>query len=651
MPKIPALPTWAINSILLLSIFLSALVYLPGINGPFVFDDHPNLLNNDYVKIRDLKPATLYRAAYSLKSGPLQRPVAMLTFAVNYYFVGSFRKSSPYKATNLFIHALNGVFIFIFLQLLFGYIVIKYPDALPGAPGKTILSVFSAFIAMLWVIHPIQLTTVLYVVQRMASLSAGFVLLGLISYLYGRLLYLRGKRHGLLILIMGTTVFGILGLLSKENAVLLPVFILVIEFIVFPQEQPWTYWQKLSSKSRYLILTVLAVLAVIFLTWFIPYVLGGYGRRDFTLTERLLTQLRVLFYYMSLIVVPRIDELSLYHDDIAISRSLFTPWTTIPAIFGIITLLASAIFLRKRLILVSLGILWFFIGHSLESSIISLEMVHEHRNYLASLGIIIIMVYVVVWMYHRSRIRTLWLFLPTLLLVIGIGTIVRSNQWSNYTSLFYIEALNRPHSARTQSGYAVALHKIGKYPESIIYSRRAALIDPKEPGYYINIHLTAFAGRITLPEEDYTETLLRIKKYPRTIMLASSLYKVHKCLLRACPQMAPAMEQWLRILTKEHKYSLYQFMLGRALRVQGKDKEAIKVLEDSHRRDLVYLHPLFELAGLYLSRGKLDKAKETLAKLKQANIGNLHPRDREIRHLSEQIKQLEKKKIRRRKKR
>jgi len=89
------------NTILLLSIFLSALVYLPGINGPFVFDDHPNLLSNDYVKIRDLKPATLYRAAYSLKAGPLQRPVAMLSFAINYYFAGSFRKSFPYKATNL----------------------------------------------------------------------------------------------------------------------------------------------------------------------------------------------------------------------------------------------------------------------------------------------------------------------------------------------------------------------------------------------------------------------------------------------------------------------------------------------------------------------------------------------------------------------
>ncbi|GMQ91334.1 MAG: hypothetical protein BMS9Abin11_0642 [Gammaproteobacteria bacterium] len=639
------------NTILLLSIFFSALVYLPGINGPFVFDDHPNLLNNDYVKIRDLKPATLYRAAYSLKAGPLQRPVAMLSFAINYYFTGSFRKSFPYKATNLFIHALNGVFIFILLQLLFGYCSVKYPDALPGAPGKTTLSVLSAVIAMLWVMHPIQLTTVLYVVQRMTSLSAGFVLLALTSYLYGRLLYLRGKRHGLPILILGTTVFGILGLLSKENAVLLPVFILAIEFIVFPEEWPWTYWHKLSDRSRYLILAVLAILAVISLIWFVQFALGGYSKRDFTPTERLLTQPRVLFYYMSQIVAPRINELSLYHDDIAISRSLFTPWTTIPAIFGIIALLAGAIFLRKRLILISLGILWFFVGHSLESSILPLEMVHEHRNYLASLGIIIIMVYVVVWMYHRTKIRTLWLFLPMLLLVMGISTIVRSNQWSTYTSLFYIEALNKPRSARAQSGYAVALHTIGKYPESIIYSRRAALINPKEPGYYINMHLTAFAGKIKLSEDDVRKTLEGIKKYPKTILLSSALYKTHECLIQACAEMAPMMEQWMRILTKEYKYSLYQFMLGRALHVQGKDKEAIRVLEDSHRRDPIYLHPLFELAGLYLSRGKLDKAKETLARLKQANIGNLHPRDREIQQLSKQIERLQNKKARQRKKR
>lgn len=645
------LPTWAMNTILLLCILLSALVYLPGVNGPFVFDDHPNILNNDYVKIRDLKPATLYHAAYSLKSGPLQRPVAMLTFAINHYFAGSFRKTFAYKATNIFIHALNGIFIFIFLRLLFGYCSEKYPDALPGSPGKTMLSVIAAAIAMFWVMSPIQLTTVLYVVQRMASLSAGFVLLGLISYLYGRLLHIRGKRYGLLISILGATAFGILGLLSKENAVLLPVFIVAIEFMVFPGEWPWTYWHKLSSRSRTLVLTVLAILAAIAFIWFVQFALGGYGKRDFTLVERLLTQLRVLFYYMSLIVVPRIDELSLYHDDIVISRSLFTPWTTIPAVLGIITLLVSAIALRKRFMLVSLGIAWFFIGHSLESSIIPLEMVHEHRNYLASLGIIMIVVYVIAWMHHRTRLRTLWLFLPMLLLIVGASTMVRSNQWSTYTSLFYIEALNKPRSARAQSGYAVALHNIGKYPESITYSRRAARIDPKEPGYYINMHLTAYSGGITLPEEDVKSTLVSIRKYPKTIMLTSALYKMHKCLLGPCTKMAPTMEQWMRILTKEYKYSTYQFMLGRALRMQGKDKEAIEALEDSHKKDPIYLHPLFELAGLYLSRGRPDKAREVLAKLEQANINNPHPRDREIQRLSKRIKQLEKKKAGRRKQR
>lgn len=633
------LPAWLQKTLLLLIILLSSLVYLPGINGPFVFDDHPNIVNNDYVKITSIDKESLYHAAYSLKSGPLQRPVAMLSFAINYYFAQSFRNTRPYKLTNIIIHALNGILIFFLLRLLLGYIVQKFPDAWPGSPSAKILTLLSLAIALLWVVHPIQLTSVLYIVQRMTTLSAFFVLLSLVSYVYGRLLIVTtDKRLKGYIFFAGIPVFGALGVLSKENAVLLPVFILAIEFVVFHKEKPWSEWHKLPRRYQYSLIFILVVLAATLFSWVLQYAMTGYPNplRNFTMMERLLTESRVLFYYISLIVAPRINELSLFHDDFIISRSIFFPWTTILSTIGIAALFIGSIVFRRYLLL-SLGILWFLTGHLIESTVFALEPIHEHRNYLASLGIIIIMVYTIAWLQNRSKIRTIWLFLPLLIIVCSAGTVIRSNQWSSYYSLYYIESINKPRSARAQAAYAVSLHRLGKYKESIDAARKAAQLNPAEPGHYINMHLSAYVGKIKLPDEDVLNTIKKIKKYPDTILLSNALYKIHQCLLGPCRGMAPTMEKWLRILQAKNKYPVYDFMFGRVLRIQGRYKEAIFILERSHNNDKRYMHPLFELAGLYLDNGQLNKAEETLLKLKKANIGNPHPRNMEIAVLEKKI--------------
>ena len=150
-----------------------SLIYLPGISGPYTFDDYPNLLTNSYVQIKSLDAESLYQAAYSLAAGPLMRPVSMLSFAVNYYFAGSFDDPAPYKLTNIFLHSLNGLLVFWLAQLIFTRL--KQENRKTFLSGSYInartLSILSALIAALWIVHPIQVTSVLYVVQRMASLS------------------------------------------------------------------------------------------------------------------------------------------------------------------------------------------------------------------------------------------------------------------------------------------------------------------------------------------------------------------------------------------------------------------------------------------------------------------------------------------------
>ena len=133
---------------------------------------------------------------------------------------------------------------------------------------------------------------------------------------------------------------------------------------------------------------LLAAMAYVY--WSNPqWLWAGYDLRSFTLFERLLTEGRVLWFYLGLIVFPQLEHLGLYHDDIAISTGLFTPWTTLPALVGLAWLAFLSWWTRTRAPLVSFGIAWFLIGHAMESTVLPLEIAHEHRNYLPLLGILL----------------------------------------------------------------------------------------------------------------------------------------------------------------------------------------------------------------------------------------------------------------------
>src|SRR3989344_2713032 len=105
----------------------------------------------------------------------------MLSFALNHYFAGSFNDSTPYKLTNIVIHAVNGLLLFWMMSLVFLRLTQLRPSAqLRTGINRNTYLVLASIVAVLWVMHPIQLTSVLYLVQRMTALSGLFTLLALI---------------------------------------------------------------------------------------------------------------------------------------------------------------------------------------------------------------------------------------------------------------------------------------------------------------------------------------------------------------------------------------------------------------------------------------------------------------------------------------
>lgn len=424
--------------ILLLLVLITLTIYWLGLEGAFYFDDEWNILRNSALQINELSLSLLNRAADSGQSGPLGRPIAMFSFAVNHHFSGF----DPFffKLTNLVIHLLAGVVVFFLALGLTQRIV-----SLSTKQSEQLALLVSAF----WLLHPLNLTPVLYVVQRMTGLSALFCFVGLACYVYGRLRLLQDKPNGFWLIISGFLVFLPLGLFSKENAALFPLYCFLIEVIFFR-------FKASDSRTKTLLVGLFSVTLIIPFLFVVAYsaikpewILSGYNRRDFGLFERLLTESRVLVFYLKQIVLPVNAELGLFHDDIAISTSLFNPITTLLSIILNTTLVATALIFLKRFPVYSFGVLFFFAAHLMESTVISLELVHEHRNYVASFSILFLVVYgLIVLSKHSSLVKLSYGLIFIAIFYLGFSTFLRASVWGNPALHPFEELRNHPESPR-----------------------------------------------------------------------------------------------------------------------------------------------------------------------------------------------------------
>ncbi|HKQ30740.1 MAG TPA: hypothetical protein VJS66_05595 [Burkholderiales bacterium] len=620
-----------------LLLLLAVIPYLPGLGGPYFFDDYTNLLGNAYVRVVSLDFSSLYQAAFSMSAGPLQRPVAMASFAINHYFAGSFDNVVAFKLVNIFIHFLNGVLVYCLAFLVLNELLPKPATT----KRKTTVIVSAAVVALLWMIHPIQLSSVLYVVQRMTELAGTFTLLALIAYLKGRLYVRAGQsRHAAIAFVFAFVVFWPLGLYSKEIALLMPIFMLVLDYVVFFREWPWKKWSSLSHTAKYIVLCSLAVLVLLCLVAVIAYAMPGYAMRNFTLVERALTQPRVLLFYLSLILIPRVDAFGLFHDDIPLSTGLFTPWTTLPAIIGIVALPVVAFATRKRYPLLSLGLLWFCVGHLLESTVFSLEMVYEHRNYLPSLGVFFVILEAFRQLQRLLNPRILRAAAVLVLIAFATITAVRASQWSSEADMAYYEAIHHPRSAASQSRYASLLLTEGRFGESLVVARRAAELAPNEPSYLMGIVAVVVSrgGKIDTTDLETIDRLLESR--PLSAPTLYELSEISNCVTRNCTRMQPYLQRWTSAMLRnpgKKDVSYSYFLLGRALLGQDRPNDAVEAYKRAYELDNNFMHPLLDLVELYLYYGKPDYADAILAQARIVNTRSVHKRDAEIERLAGKI--------------
>ncbi|TXS96314.1 hypothetical protein FV139_02115 [Parahaliea maris] len=430
-------------------LILTAFVYANGVSGPWLFDDHPNLLQNSLLRMDGSTFDNWRAATFSSGAGPLRRPIAMFSFAVNYVASGELNPVTV-KATNTVIHLLTGL-----LVGLLAYLVCRTPALSWRRSGNGV--VVGMLASMLWLLSPLHVSTVLYAIQRMAQLSALFVMTGLCIFLTYRLRWARdGASPGELLgagLWLG--LMYMLAVLSKENGALLPWLIVVLEVALFRGQWNGKFHISLHRTALAILILPLVSMIVVLAVW--PQsILGGYQGRDFTFLERLLTQARLLWQYAYWTVVPDIGSMGLHHDDIPLSRSFFQPSTTAASLLGWLFVAIIAFLLRKRFPVLLFAVLFYLVAHSMESTVLPLEMVFEHRNYLPSVGICILLGCVVVVAADRLRLNVLLLG-GALGMIAAVFLFIRVMTWSDEVRLAQVNMVNHPQSMRAQQTYSNVL--------------------------------------------------------------------------------------------------------------------------------------------------------------------------------------------------
>ncbi|KRE88504.1 hypothetical protein ASG87_07870 [Frateuria sp. Soil773] len=428
---------------LLLILALTALVYAPGLNGPFVFDDTPNLRPlHDW-----LSGITGWQEAlFGNRSGMFGRPLSMLSFILNAELFGLAPFS--FKVTNLLIHLVCGGLIYALLRRLLSR------DPQLGQRGTQAALTLSA----IWLLHPLQVSTVLYIVQRMAQLSTLFILLALLAYVHGREALEQGRsRVGSAWLFLAVPTATALGLLCKENGALAPLLCAVLELGYFRSSAQAP--RPRIVKAFFCLGLILPMLAAIFwYTWPPSRLLAGYSVRTFTLGERLLSEPRALFDYIGCLLLPRGPTLGVYTDDFPVSHGLLHPVTTLPALLGLLALAAIATGARRNSPAIFTGIAFFLAGHAMESTAFPLELYFEHRNYLPSVGIFLALAGSVVWIAGRlpapasdSPRPQLWrLGIWALCAMLAAATAARSWVWQSWTVMVKQAVRQHPDSTRAQ---------------------------------------------------------------------------------------------------------------------------------------------------------------------------------------------------------
>ncbi|MEN8134056.1 MAG: tetratricopeptide repeat protein [Thermodesulfobacteriota bacterium] len=571
---------------LLLVIILGILGYSNSLTVPFQFDDVPNIVENPVIKnlayYKTPAKAKVYNrnAEYPIL---INRYIGSLTFALNYKI--NKLDVTGYHVVNLLIHLINSLLIYWFVQLIFITLAAE-----TGGDSPLFLkhaSIIALFSSLLFVSHPIQTQAVTYIIQRFASLATMFYLFSIIMYIKARLALndsntkTRGKKISTraLVYYLIALFAAVLAMKTKEIAFTLPAMIVLYEFLFFKGET--------KSRILYLLPFILTMLIIPTTLIYIVGLGGGVTRlvTDMPRLDYLFTEFRVIITYIRLIFFP-VDQNLDY--DYPLYHSIFDPEVFL-SFMALSTICFTVIysFWRYRITLpltrvILFGTAWFFATLSIESSIIPIvDVIFEHRMYLPSLGIFLVISILLVMIIEGCQQKwvdgTIFLSVIIVSMVLTGITYSRNNVWNDKIVLWQDVVNKSPGKARGYTQLGLAHSEKGDLDKEVKYYKKAVSLDPS---YFVaHLGLGISLGKVGRTHE-------AIKEFREALRINPHSADAHKNLGTALGRLGrtdEAVKEFREALRINPQNAEAHDSLGIGLYKLGRTNEAIKEFEEALR--------------------------------------------------------------------
>ena len=512
----------ATSTFLLITVLLVAgfLAYAQSFRTAMVLDDHQFILNDPAIRMTDFSWDALKTAA--IDGHPRHRYLPNISFAVNYYF----GRLNPfgYHVVNLCIHLLSGIFLFGFIK--------NTLQLFPDKKSATAPKLIAFFAAMIWIVQPVGSQAVTYICQRMASMVALFYILSLFLYVKGRMAMTGGRNalpdksheepdtvgtgfitaqngnndHSQFLVpglyFAGSALAVLCALATKENAGTLPLIILLYEWFFFQDLKLRWSRQQILWGGFFIIVFCGAVI------WYMgenPLVrlVNSYRWREFNMLERVMTEFRIVAYYISLFLWPPPGRLNLDHD-YPLSVSPLDPFTTFLAFFALIGLFVLSVYAARNNRLMAFAILWFFITQATESTIIGIELIFEHRTYIPFMMVSLILVLMVLRTF-QNRTAALAL-IGTLILIFSAWTFQRNLHWQNPVTFWQDCVIKSPSKWRPNYNLAKTLYDTGNIEASFVQYKKTVQLHPD------HVHSLNNLANILLAKNRIDEAILYLRR-------------------------------------------------------------------------------------------------------------------------------------------
>ncbi|MXX75496.1 MAG: tetratricopeptide repeat protein [Holophagales bacterium] len=494
--------------------------------------------------------------------------------------------------------------------------------------------------AAIWAVHPLHVESVAWIIERKDVLSG-------LLYLASALAYLnfaetgRRSRH-----VLGLTLYA-LGLLAKSAVVTLPAALLIGH-----------WWRRGRLKARDFLSTApfFAVGLLISLGDMAFYRSREVLSLDYSLTERFLIAARALWFYTGKLVWP--SELAVIYPLWDIRAGDPAAWAYLAAAVAV----GAALWYGRRgfgrgplagtlFFAVTLSPALGFVNYGY----MQFSFAADRFQYLAGFGLIAVLVGATeeaTRRFARGRKQVVAALLCALLVALGTATWRQARVWRNEVTLFGHVVSSNPAARDAHLNWSVALHKAGRYEESLAASRVAVELRPDSPDAHSNL------GRALLRSNEFDAAEA---SFHRALEIEPGHRNANQNLaeaMRKQGRFSEAIDRYRIVLARDEDFSLawagladalfragrheealeaagqalgidpdltaagpLRLVMGKAERELGRYDEAERNLEFAARLAPESPDPLFELAALAAARGRPEEADRHVARAEA-----LHPR-------------------------